>query len=142
MRGGDVTDVVHVEAKQRSQIGFLERAFHPGQPLLAQPLDVDALFPIDSHQAESFEPHNLPPYVSVQAVQAVQIVQNAGSGSPNNGLNDLNVLNYLNDLHPLLHSRFAISATASAVGTVWSSSTGENGTGTSIAPIRFTGASR
>src|SRR6266700_1669967 len=36
----------------------------------------------------------------------------------------------------------ALCATDSGVGTVWSSSTGENGTGTSIAPRRWTGASR
>jgi len=39
-------------------------------------------------------------------------------------------------------SVFASWTTASGVGTVWSSSTGEKGTGTSIAPIRLTGASR
>ena len=37
---------------------------------------------------------------------------------------------------------FAIAVTDCGVGTVWSSSTGENGTGTSIAPMRLTGASR
>jgi hypothetical protein len=45
-------------------------------------------------------------------------------------------------IHNLPHNTLATVTTASAVGTVWSSSTGENGTGTSIAPIRFTGASR
>ncbi len=44
--------------------------------------------------------------------------------------------------HDLRQSAFAASATAFSVGTVRSSSTGENGTGTSMAPIRLTGASR
>ncbi len=44
--------------------------------------------------------------------------------------------------HALRQSAFAASATACSDGTVRSSSTGENGTGTSMAPIRFTGASR
>ena len=42
----------------------------------------------------------------------------------------------------LPQSAFAASNTVFSDGTVRSSSTGENGTGTSIAPIRFTGASR
>src|SRR2546428_478799 len=40
------------------------------------------------------------------------------------------------------HNVLANSTTDAAVGTVRSSSTGEKGTGTSIAPIRLTGASR
>jgi len=43
---------------------------------------------------------------------------------------------------PLPHSVRAAAATLSGDGTVRSSSTGENGTGTSIAPMRLTGASR
>ena len=39
-------------------------------------------------------------------------------------------------------SVFAASKTLCSVGTVRSSSTGENGTGTSMAPMRRTGASR
>src|SRR5258708_26411234 len=42
----------------------------------------------------------------------------------------------------LRHNLRASAATLAAVGTVKSSSSGENGTGTSIAPIRLTGASR
>src|SRR5436309_3090524 len=46
------------------------------------------------------------------------------------------------DLHQAFRqSAFAASATDFSVGTVRSSSTGENGTGTSMAPIRLTGAS-
>src|SRR6267378_827739 len=40
------------------------------------------------------------------------------------------------------HMAFAASKTDCSVGTVRSSSTGENGTGTSMAPMRLTGASR
>ena len=54
MRGGDVANVVHVEAEQRAQLGLLQRALHPRQPLMAKTLDIDAFFPIDGHQAESF----------------------------------------------------------------------------------------
>ena len=43
---------------------------------------------------------------------------------------------------PLPSSLSAAAATRSGVGTVSSSSTGENGMGTSIAPRRTTGASR
>src|SRR5262249_12233175 len=42
---------------------------------------------------------------------------------------------------PLTNAR-ARSAIDSGVGTVWSSRTGEKGTGTSMAPMRWTGASR
>ena len=48
----------------------------------------------------------------------------------------------LGELAHLRQSFRAAAATVSGVGTVRSSSTGENGTGTSIAPIRWTGASR
>ena len=41
-----------------------------------------------------------------------------------------------------LQSARAASKTVFSVGTVRSSSTGENGIGTSIAPMRLTGASR
>ena len=44
--------------------------------------------------------------------------------------------------HAFRHSARATSATRCSVGTVRSSSTGENGTGTSMAPMRLTGASR
>ena len=44
--------------------------------------------------------------------------------------------------YALLHIARAASDTVSSVGTVTSSSGGENGIGTCIAPMRFTGASR
>ena len=44
--------------------------------------------------------------------------------------------------HARLQSARAASKTVVSFGTVRSSSTGENGTGTSIAPMRLTGASR
>ena len=44
-------------------------------------------------------------------------------------------------VNPSRRGARAVCATVSAVGTVTSSSAGENGTGTSSAPIRFTGAS-
>ncbi len=46
------------------------------------------------------------------------------------------------DTHLFAQSALATSNTLLSVGTVRSSSTGENGTGTSIAPMRLTGASR
>src|SRR5262245_55620516 len=45
------------------------------------------------------------------------------------------------DRHAFRHRAFAASNTDFSDGTVRSSSTGENGTGTSMAPMRFTGAS-
>src|SRR5262249_61134415 len=44
--------------------------------------------------------------------------------------------------HAFRHSARAASNTLCSDGTVRSSSTGENGTGTSMAPMRLTGASR
>ena len=49
----------------------------------------------------------------------------------------------LSDDQFVAHKRFGhLYHAPSAFGTVRSSSAGENGTGTSIAPMRFTGASR
>src|SRR5262249_48732594 len=46
------------------------------------------------------------------------------------------------DHAPLPQSFIAVSNTVFSLGTVMSSSTGEKGTGTSMAPMRLTGASR
>src|SRR4029453_2270531 len=55
---------------------------------------------------------------------------------------DVNTRGIGHDRHAFRHRAFAASNTDFSDGTVRSSSTGENGTGTSMAPIRFTGASR
>ena len=106
VRRRDVADVVHVEAEQRADLRLGEQALDAREPLRAQPLEVDALFPVDGGQAEGLESH----------------------------------------LRSLLRQVGRASARprrrVAAVGTVRSSSGGENGTGTSIAPSRVTGASR
>src|SRR5713226_8339445 len=61
MRGGDVAYVVHIEAQQRAQFRFLEHLFDACQPLVAQPLVVDTLFPIHAHQAVCSDSHSFAP---------------------------------------------------------------------------------
>jgi len=39
---------------------------------LAQPLEIDALFPIDTHQAESLQAHSLPPRSRFERFQTLQ----------------------------------------------------------------------
>src|SRR4029453_11598046 len=55
---------------------------------------------------------------------------------------DVDARRIAHDGHAFRHRAFAASNTDFSEGTVRSSSTGENGTGTSMAPMRFTGASR
>src|ERR1051326_6360386 len=54
VRGGNVADVVHVEAEERAHLGLFKRRFDAREALLAQALDIDALFPIHTHEAECF----------------------------------------------------------------------------------------
>ena len=51
--GGDVADVRHVEAEQRSQLGLAPAApLMRVEPLAPQPVDVDPLLPVDGVQPE------------------------------------------------------------------------------------------
>src|SRR2546422_3603411 len=61
MRGSDVTHVVHVEAQQRTHLGFLEQLLDACQSLIAQPFEVYTLFPIHTHQAICFNSHQFAP---------------------------------------------------------------------------------
>ena len=92
-RAEAVAEKIKVELEQRGLLG---------EPLVAQPLEVDALLPVDSHRSEGLQRHRYSFPTSVRAS----------------------------------------AATVSGVGTVTSSSTGENGIGTSRAQSRRTGASR
>ncbi len=51
VRGGDVSDVVHVEAQDRAHFGFREEIFDPLQALPPQPVKVDPLLPVDRHRS-------------------------------------------------------------------------------------------
>ena len=51
VRGGDVAHVVHVEAEQRAHFGFGEQGFYALQALAAQPVEIDALLPVNRHRS-------------------------------------------------------------------------------------------
>src|SRR5262249_61231614 len=48
---GQVTDVVHVEAEQRTEVGLGEELLRAREALAAEAVEVDALLPVDSHRA-------------------------------------------------------------------------------------------
>jgi len=49
VRGSDVTHVVHVKAQNRAHFRFGEKILHALQTFRAQPIEVNALFPINRH---------------------------------------------------------------------------------------------
>src|SRR5579871_11025 len=119
---GDVADVVHIETEQRSHRGLLQQISGFLQALAAEPIEVDAALPIDRHASMSFDCHK-----DSLALSSEQLI-------------DSWVTAWLSCYLP--HILLAAANTVSSVGTVTSSSGGENGIGTCIAPMRFTGASR
>src|SRR5262249_11029363 len=50
--GGDVANVVDVEDKERTEIGFCERLPYAGEAITGEPAVVDALLEVDSHGSE------------------------------------------------------------------------------------------
>src|SRR5260370_35600727 len=60
MGGCHVPDVGHVETKQRAQVGTLELCLQLGEPLRAEPLEVDTLLPVDCHRSEGTYRHSRP----------------------------------------------------------------------------------
>lgn len=56
--GRHVADVGEVEAEQRPQLGAVQCLVEPGQPLPAQPVEVDALFPVDGVRSECADCHD------------------------------------------------------------------------------------
>src|SRR5579872_3321153 len=113
MRSRDVAYIVHVEAEHRPHLRLLEQFLDTRQALGAQALKVDPFLPIHAIQAIRSDRHDFSPLLS-----------GCDEARP----------------YTRPHNVLATSTTEAAVGTVRSSSTGENGTGTSIAPMRLTGA--
>src|SRR5882672_6954104 len=58
MSGGDVAHIVHIKTEERAQIRLFEQALDACEAFVAQPLDVDALLPIDVHQAIGSDCHS------------------------------------------------------------------------------------
>ena len=59
VRRRGIADVGEVEAQQRSERRLLERLVQPGQPLRAQPVHVDADFPVDIVRSEGADRHGV-----------------------------------------------------------------------------------
>ena len=55
--GGDVPDIVHVKAQQRAHLRLLEKILGARQSFAAQAIEVDPIFPIDSHRSVSRQSH-------------------------------------------------------------------------------------
>ena len=119
--GGDVADVVHVEADERAQLRLRQQLFDARKALAAQAIEIDPPLPVDAHRAVGANRHK----VSLILFRVLGVRGFRGS----------------HEAH-LPHSRFAASKTVFSVGIVASSSGGENGIGTCIAATRVTGASR
>src|SRR5579864_4656562 len=61
VRRSEVAHIVHVETQQRAHRGLGEEVFGFLQAFAAQPLEVDAVLPIDRHGSMSFESHKSAP---------------------------------------------------------------------------------
>src|ERR1019366_7154803 len=116
VRRGQVARIVHVEAKQCAHFGLGKQVLRLLQPFAPQTVKINAVFPIDRHRSISWQCH--------------KILLSCGAGI------------LARPGYDLPHSARAASNTVCSVGTVTSSNGGENGIGTCIAPIRFTGASK
>ena len=75
---GDVADVVHVETEKRAHLGGLESVLDACQTFTAEAVQVDALFPIDAHQAKGLKPHRptsiVPKFQSFQSSTSSEVV--------------------------------------------------------------------
>src|ERR1700722_11179556 len=120
VRRGKITHVVHVKTQEGSHLGLREKSLSARQTFTAQSIEIDSLFPINRHRSISRQCHGRPPLSLLNSG-----VLNSHFGSQDR-----------------LHKPRATSNTDRSVGTVTSSKGGENGIGTCIAPMRFTGASK
>ena len=65
MGGGEIADVREVEGQQGTEIGGLQGGPDPGQPLVTQAVEIDALLPVDGvgsvgangHRITAFSDH-------------------------------------------------------------------------------------
>jgi hypothetical protein len=48
-RGRQIPDIVHIEAKQCAHIRLFQECLRPIQTFPAQPVEIDALLPVNSH---------------------------------------------------------------------------------------------
>src|SRR5262249_45811203 len=69
---GQVTDVVHVEAEQRAEVGLGEELLRAREPLTAEAVEVDALLPVDSHRAVGASSHQVFLPISSSAVSTTR----------------------------------------------------------------------
>jgi hypothetical protein len=106
----DVANVVHIEAQQGAHFRFLERGLDAIQSIRAQTLKIDALFPVNAHQAEGFQSHVEPSSISRSRSPKVSINMFRTSGTIGTAVTVAT--------QALLHNVFAISVTDSGVGTV------------------------
>ena len=67
MGGGHVPDVVEVEGQARPRGRCVELAPQPGHPVVAQPVEVDPLLPVDGVEPKTFQGH-YGPFPSVDDV--------------------------------------------------------------------------
>ena len=68
-RGGEIADVVVVEAQHRAEIGRGQRFLRAGQPVFMQPVEIDTLFKIDPRMPRRRD-GTIPVVVGVQIVIA------------------------------------------------------------------------
>ena len=57
MRRRQIARIIHVEAKQRAHLGLGQQGLRARKAFAAQPVKVDALFPIDRHGSVCFQGH-------------------------------------------------------------------------------------
>jgi hypothetical protein len=55
--GGHVADVREVEGEDRADIRTVQCGLQPGEPLPSQPVEVDALFPVDCVHSKRADRH-------------------------------------------------------------------------------------
>ena len=68
--GGQVADVGEVEGEQGAEVGGLQRGPEPGQPFGAQPVEVDALLPVDGVGSVGADRHRITGFLGVIRVNA------------------------------------------------------------------------
>ena len=123
VRGGDVADVVHVEAEHGAHLRLGEQVLDPCEPLAPQPIEVDPALPVHRHRAVCLDCHGSAPELSPDPITDLKW----GPG----------VISFICYTARAPRRTPGVRSARST-----SSSDGENGIGTCIAPIRRTGASR
>jgi hypothetical protein len=59
VRRGQIADVGEVEREQRAELRRVQLGLEPVEPLMAQPIQVDALFPVDGVRPERADSHRV-----------------------------------------------------------------------------------